>query len=159
MSIRQKSVTVMAAIVLLGAGAPARAQDVSADPNFGTVQLRSGFTPDPRIVPVTSGGEIDAETLDPSCRGFISDAPDVRLYYEAGSLPLIISVASAADTTLVINGPDGRWYCDDDGGVDALNPAIRFEEPDSGRYEIWIGTYGSTANARASLHISELTSR
>jgi hypothetical protein len=153
------SLFLAAAAVLAGVQSPALAQDVSADPNFGTVNLRSGFTPDPRVVSVQSGGDIDAETIDPSCRGFISNAPDVRLYYDAGSLPLIISVASSADTTLVINGPDGRWYCDDDGGVYGLNPMVRFDDPGSGRYEIWVGTYGSTANEGALLHISEISSR
>jgi hypothetical protein len=148
-----------AAAVLMGGAAPVIAQDVSADPNFGTVRLRSGFLPDPRVVPVRSGGEIDAQMIDPACRGFISDAPDVRLYYDAGSLPLIISVDSAADTTLVVNGPDGQWYCDDDGGVNGLNPMVRFNSPDSGRYEIWVGTYGSSSNESARLHISELRSR
>ena len=154
-----KALAATALATLLGSSTSLFAQDTSAAPNFATVNLRSGFVPDPRVVSVQSGGDIDAETIDPSCRGFISDAPDVRLFYSAGSLPLIISVDSATDTTLVINGPDGRWYCDDDGGVNGLNPAIRFEEPDSGRYEIWIGTYGSTANARASLHISEVSSQ
>ena len=153
------SLCLAAAAALAGAQSPALAQDVSLDPNFGTVNLRSGFTPDPRVVPVQSGGNIDAETIDPSCRGFISNAPDVRLYYDAGSLPLIISVASSADTTLVINGPDGRWYCDDDGGVNGLNPMVRFDDPESGRYEIWVGTYGSTGNEPARLYLSELSSR
>jgi hypothetical protein len=158
MSIRKNLMLAAVAALVAGAG-PATAQDMNADPNFGTVNLRSGFTPDPRVVSVQSGGDIDAETIDPSCRGFISNAPDLRLYYDAGSLPLIISVASSADTTLVINGPDGRWYCDDDGGAYGLNPMVRFDDPGSGRYEIWVGTYGSTANARARVHISELTSQ
>ena len=153
------SLLLAAAAALAGAQAPALAQDVSADPNFGTVRLRSGFTPDPRVVPVQSGGDIDAESIDPSCRGFISNAPDVRLYYEAGSLPLIISVASSADTTLVINGPDGSWYCDDDGGVNGLNPMVRFDDPESGRYEIWVGTYSSGSLQSSRLHISELRSQ
>lgn len=153
------AIVAAATLALLGSGAPLLAQDVSRQPNFGSLSLRSGFTPDPRVVSVRSGGEIDAQTIGPDCQGFISDAPDLRLFYTAGSLPLIISVASATDTTLVVNGPDGQWYCDDDGGVNGLNPSIRFEEPDSGRYEIWIGTYGSTANARARLHISELSSQ
>lgn len=159
MSLRQNLLALAAGAALLAGGASASAQDVSLDPNFGTVRLRSGFTPDPRVVPVQSGGDIDAETIDSSCRGFISDAPDVRLFYSAGSLPLIISVASSTDTTLVINGPDGQWYCDDDGGMSGLNPMVRFDDPQSGRYEIWIGTYGSTANARARLHISEIGSQ
>lgn len=139
------------------AASPAASQDFNANPNFGTVALRSGFTPDPHVVAVRSGGSLNAERLGSACRGFISSAPDVRLNFTAGSLPLIISVASRADTTLVVNGPDGRWYCDDDGGEGGLNPMVRFNAPASGRYEIWVGTYGSASLEPASLHISELT--
>lgn len=137
----------------------ATAQDFDAQPNFGTVNLRTGFTPDPRVVAVRSGGSIDVQTLSGNCRGFISNAPDVRLNFEAGNLPLILSVNSNADTTLVVNGPDGQWYCDDDGGNRGLNPALRFDKPASGRYEIWIGTYGNSSYQEAQLHISELYSQ
>jgi len=83
----------------------------------------------------------------------------VRLNYNAGSYPLIISVRSNADTTLVVNGPDGSWYCDDDGGNQGLNPSIRFNGPSSGRYEIWVGTYGNSSLQPAELHISEVYSQ
>lgn len=149
----------LAASILLAAAVPASAQDFNATPNYGTINLRTGFTPDPRVVAVQSGGDLDASRVDSSCAGFISSAPDVRLVFEAGSLPLIISVASRADTTLVVNGPDGRWYCDDDGGVNGMNPAIRFSHPASGRYEIWVGTYGRATLQDARLNISELTSQ
>ena len=141
------------------AAAPAAAQDFDADPNFGTIELASGFTPDPQVVAVRSGGELNAQSLSDSCRGFISEAPDVRLHFDAGSLPLIISVAARADTTLVVNAPDGTWYCDDDTGVNGLNPMVRFNDPQSGRYEIWIGTYANASLQPAELHISELYSQ
>ncbi|HMG46248.1 MAG TPA: hypothetical protein VK614_02135 [Allosphingosinicella sp.] len=141
------------------AAAPAAAQDYNADPNFGTLNLASGFTPDPQVVAVRSGGEINAATISQSCQGFISNAPDVRLNYTAGSLPLIISVAADADTTLVVNGPDGSWYCDDDGGDKGLNPMVRFNAPASGQYDIWIGTYANASLQPAQLNISELTSQ
>ena len=149
----------LAASVLLAAAVPASAQNMNATPNYGTINLRSGFTPDPNVVRVQSGGSINASTIDSSCAGFITAAPDVRLVYTAGSLPLIISVASGADTTLVVNGPDGRWYCDDDGGVNGMNPQVRFSRPASGRYEIWVGTYGRAALQDARLNISELRSQ
>ena len=141
------------------AAAPAAAQDFNADPNFGTLNLASGFTPDPQVVAVRSGGEINAATISQSCQGFISNAPDVRLNFTAGALPLIISVAADADTTLVVNGPDGSWYCDDDGGENGLNPMVRFNAPASGQYDIWIGTYGNASLQPAQLNISELSSR
>ena len=149
----------LAASVLLAAAVPASAQDFNATPNYGTINLRTGFTPDPNVVSVQSGGSLDASRIAANCAGFITSQPDVRLVYEAGSLPLIISVASRSDTTLVVNGPDGRWYCDDDGGVNGLNPSLRFSHPASGRYEIWVGTYGHAALQDARLNISELTSQ
>ena len=143
----------------LPVAAPAAAQDANADPNFRTINLRTGFTPDPQVISIRSGGEINAQSISSACTGFISGAPDVRLNYTAGSLPLILSVAAGADTTLVVNGPDGRWYCDDDGGVNGNNPMVRFNAPQSGRYEIWIGTYGNSSLQPGQLNISELTSQ
>jgi len=144
----------------LTAAAPAQAQNASADPSYGSVQLASGFTPDPHTVQIQAGGSIDAARLGNSCVGFIADAPDFDLYWTAGSgsLPLAISAASSADTTLVINGPDGNWYCDDDGGLNGLNPSIVFQNPVSGLYDIWIGTYTSGSFQAATLAISELES-
>ena len=149
-----------AAAVAALAVLPASAQNVNAQPNYGTISLRTGFTPDPQVIALSSGGEINAESISPDCRGYISNAPDVRLNFSGGSsLPLIISVASRADTTLVVNAPDGRWYCDDDTGVNGLNPMVRFNRPLSGRYEIWVGTYSSGTTQPAELHISEVASQ
>lgn len=148
------------AILALAAFAiPASAQDINGEPHFGSVSLTAGFADDPYVVTLRSGGSVDSSRLGNGCRGFVSTRPDVRLNYSAGSLPLIISVDSNSDTTLVINGPDGRWYCDDDSGERGLNPAVRFHSPRSGRYEIWVGTYGSASNQPARLHISELGSQ
>lgn len=150
---------VYAAALAASAALPAAAQNPNADPSYGTINLATGFTPDPQVVSLRSGGNIDAESISSSCRGYIANAPDLRLVFRAGSdLPLVISANSSADTTLVINAPDGNWYCDDDGGNDGLNPAVRFNRPMSGRYEIWVGTYGNSSLQPAELHISELYS-
>lgn len=146
------------ALALL-ASTPAMAQDVGAAANNGTLNLSSGFAPDPQVVNAVSGGSIAADTVGGHCSGFISNAPDLRVNYTSGSLPLIISVASSDDTTLVINGPDGNWYCDDDGGVNGLNPAVRFGSPMSGRYEIWVGSYREGTNSRAQINVSEVRSQ
>ena len=147
------------AAAALVAATGALAQDTSLRANYGEVTLEAGFTPDPRVISLRAGGDISAQGAGSGCRGFITDAPDVRLFYEAGDYPLIISVDSSSDTTLVVNGPDGRWRCDDDSGVRGLNPSIRYNRPQSGRYEIWVGSYRAGTNARARLHISELRSQ
>jgi hypothetical protein len=132
--------------------------DFTRRPAFGTINLSSGFADDPRIVDVTAGGQLNAATLGEGCVGSVANSPDVRLNYEAGELPLIVSVSSSEDTTLVINGPDGRWYCDDDSGENGLNPAVRFDSPQSGQYDIYIGHYAQGRRIPARLFISELTS-
>lgn len=133
------------------------AQDIGAAPTFGTLSLSTGFQPDPTIVSLAAGGSINVGASG-TCRGYIANAPDVRLVYTAGFFPLIVSVDSAADTTLVINAPDGNWYCDDDSG-DGANPSITFGSPLSGRYEIWVGAYSSSGLASSSLYISEISSQ
>jgi hypothetical protein len=139
--------------------APSSGPDYSLTPTYGTFTLRSGFTPDPFEVPVVAGGRNSASDWSGGqCAGYIADAPDVRLMFQGGSFPeLYFSVGSSADTTLVINDPNGNWYCDDDSGNEGLNPLLRMA-PISGQYDIWVGTYGSST-ANAVLSISELYSR
>jgi hypothetical protein len=132
--------------------------DRSLEPTYGYVTLSAGFTPDPHTVRVTAGGTISGSTIDSSCSGTFAAAPDVKLSYSSGSLPLIVSVDSSADTTLMINDPQGNWYCDDDGGQYGTNPSLRFDKPGSGTYDIYVGTY-STDTASATLNISELESQ
>jgi hypothetical protein len=147
----------LAAVAAMTLSTAASAQpDFSRTPSFGTINLSAGFDGDPRVIAVTAGGRLDASTIDPDCRGSVANAPDVRLNYSAGSLPLIISVDSGADTTLAINGPDGQWYCNDD--TNGVNPVVRFDSPGSGQYDIYIGHYGQGSRIPARLYISEVTS-
>ncbi len=141
---------------ILAMGGPVRAQDYSLAPSSGAANLVSGFDSDPYVVAMQAGGAINASDLGPSCAGFITDAPSFRLGYAAGGgLPLILSVAASADTMLVVNAPDGHWYCDNDGGEAGGNPMLRFNAPQSGQYDIWVGGYASGDALPAELNISE----
>jgi hypothetical protein len=151
-----RKLLILAALVAVAT--PSAAQNLSASPTYGTFNLAGGFQPDPTNIRVSSGGNIDASKLGNGCTGFIASAPDVRLNYEPGSLPLIISVSSSADTSLVINLPNGEWLCDDDSGNGALNPSITLRDVQSGQYDVWVGTYGETSAKSAQLSLSELTS-
>lgn len=150
---------------------PACAVPAAAQADFATatagpvdeVWLEGGFLPDPYAVTVIAGGETDAAE-DPlraaaGCRGYVTQRPTLVLSYDAGrDLPLIVSAGSRDDTTLVVHGPGGEWRCNNDGGR-GLNPSIRWEEPASGVYEIWVGTYLPDQAPVATLHISEITSQ
>jgi hypothetical protein len=145
----------IAVAAIMGASS-ALAQDYSLSPNYGEVRLSSGFSPDPHTVSVTAGGSIDAAKLGAPCTGQISNAPDVQVNYSPGSLPLIFRTASDSDTTLIVNAPDGQWYCNDDGFA-ALGAEVRFNSPRSGNYDVWIGTFGG-GTAAATLYVTELSS-
>jgi hypothetical protein len=99
--------------------------------------------------------------LGGNCTGWIARAPDYRVQWTAGpgGRPLIFSVNSSADTTLVVNDPSGAWRCDDDSGVSGMNPSIRFDSPAGGQYDIWVGTYAQGSLEDSTLHVSELNSQ
>lgn len=154
----RKFVMLLAAAATLATTASAQ-PNFNASPSFGTINLSAGFADDPRVIAVTAGGRLSAQSIDPDCRGSVANSPDVRLNYQAGGeLPLIISVDSGADTTLAINGPDGSWYCDDDSG-EGNNPSVRFATPQSGRYDIYVGHYQEGSRIPARLYISEVSSQ
>lgn len=131
--------------------------DPSLEPNFGTVALQSGFTPDPHNVDIVSGGDIDAASVGNGCSGFVTSAPDFRLNFDTdGMLPLVISATSGGDTTLVINDSNGTYRCDDDSAGE-LNPRVIIQSPGSGTYDIWVGNFGGPGGEEATLSVSEFT--
>ncbi|CAN5367984.1 peptidase S1 [soil metagenome] len=153
-------IAVLGAVLAAGAvtfvADTASAQNSRLRPNFGSVRLRAGFTPDPYTVSVYAGGSIDAyedTDLPAACVGNISDAPDFSVTYTAGRLPLAFRAVSGSDTTLIVNGPDGRWSCDDDSFGDG-DPQVVFRRPRSGKYDVWIGVLGGSG-AQATLGITE----
>jgi hypothetical protein len=130
----------------------AETQNPSLGATFGSVKLKAGFLPDPYTRNLVAGGNI--QTKLGGVTAWVANAPAFKLYYEAGNFPLTIYVESGADTTLLINLPDGSWIADDDSGGN-LNPLLKFARPQSGRNDIWVGTIGrNTANA--TLKITEL---
>ncbi|MBX3429436.1 MAG: peptidase S1 [Hyphomonadaceae bacterium] len=136
--------------------ASADAPDYSLDPAYGTIELVSGFQPDPHSMSILAGGGYDASQIS-GCVGWVATAPDYRVNFTAGSagLPLIFSVQSDADTTLVINDAQGNWVCNDD--TDGLNPVVRFDTPASGQYDVWLGTFAEGSLEPSTLNVSELT--
>ncbi len=142
-------------LAFLAANAPTDPPDVTLPAALGEIDLVTGFTPDPFVMEVVAGGDRNASALGGECVGFIAEAADVALNFQAGELPLIIAVVADADTTLVVRDPDGNWICDDDDGGE-YNPYIDIATPVSGQYQIWIGTYTAGGFEDAELLISEV---
>lgn len=136
--------------------------DWSLEPFSGIVDLNPGFVPDPHEVSVVAGGSVDVGGGDygSECTGYAAVAPDVRLNWgDDGDLLRILFEASDSgdDTTLIVNTPDGRWLCNDDGGS-SLNPLIEINDAGAGRYDIWIGSYTDGDYINGTLKITELSS-
>jgi len=131
-------------------------QDPKEAPEYGTINLKAGFDPDPVEVKLDAGGEVKT-----NLGGFdhwVGKKPDVRLNYTAGKYILTIYAECEADSTLLINTPDGKWIGNDDGPNTGLNPLLKFATPQSGQYDIWVGTLkgGDKVFPPAKLFITEL---
>ena len=133
----------------------ADAQNYGLRPAFGSVSLNAGFLPDPfRRNRIQAGGD-NHFSGSQGCPGggWFANAPDFRLFYRSGGYPLSIYVTAPGDTMLLVNDPNTRWFCNDDNN--GLDPAIRFNNPQSGQYDIWVGTYQRGRVRNATIHISE----
>jgi len=138
--------TLIASIAAIAITGAASAQDYTLQPNYGTHELSAGFTPDPAELQITAGGGVNASNV--GCSGMISNAPDARLMWSGGQITL--GARSSSDTTIVVNAPDGNWYCADD--TNGFDPAVTLSG--SGQYDIWVGTYGG-GTASAVLYATE----
>ncbi len=147
--------TVAALVALSMLAVPGAAQNWRLNPSYGSVSLNAGFMPDPRTRTVQAGGNVRINPAgDCPGGGYVANAPDYRLNYRAGGYALSFYVRAPGDTLLLINDPQGRWFCNDD--YSGLDPALRFGNPASGQYDIWVGTYGRNRVRNATLYITEM---
>lgn len=109
---------------------------------------------------VTAGGSVNlfAGDCGTSGHGYVAQAPDFTLYYEtrSGRRPLEISVQAQCDTVLLVNDPAAGWWFNDDHV--SLDPQVTIQGAQTGRYDIWVGTYGD-ALCQATLNVSAASSR
>lgn len=143
----------LTALLALPAANTARAQNLNVEPLFGTTSLQAGFTSTPFTVEVSPGGEDETVNLGDGCYGYIRFAqPDFVLSYQADANPLGVFALSDLDITMAINDPAGDWHCNDDHPyLSGTNSGIQFNEPLSGDYQIWVGSYESGAESIATL--------
>ena len=143
-----------------GGGAATGGLDFTQEPNFGTVDLASGFMPDPLADIVVSGGTVDvfAQNIGNGCTGYTTSAPDLRINCSGTTSNLrIFFVADnpSDDTTLIVNDPFGAWHCNDD--FSGWNPLVDLPNLSDGQIDIWIGSYASGEFVGGTLYITELS--
>jgi hypothetical protein len=129
--------------------------DWQLQPSFGQINLNAGFLPDPFLRSVTAGGGFNLGQCGFAYPGWVAARPDFDLYYQAGSNRLTITIQSATDTILLINDPNGRWLFNDDAPGMGTGASITIQNPPTGLYDIWIGTYNRASGIPATLVITE----
>ena len=112
--------------------------------------LEAGFEPDPKYVEVAAGGLTEGDC------GQLPNQPQLVVTNESGAYILSVGTfASGVDTTLEVRTPAGNVLCDDDSGGDG-DALIVLEDPESGQYEIRVGTYSfDEIGSSATLYLTE----
>jgi hypothetical protein len=123
--------------------------------NFGTISLSTGFLPDPHVVQGSSGGGEQAQTRSSDCRGWVTAQPDHLFVANTSFSNLRIIGWSSQDITLVIQGPDGSFRCNDDS--EGLNPIVGGSFG-PGTYGVWVGSYRQGVVAPYRLGFTEYAS-
>lgn len=129
----------------------------SLPPVYGSVALNTGFIPDPYTINVISGGPVNVSYLGGGCVGFATSQPTFSVDYTSGGFPLLrFYFIGNGDTTMIVNAPNGAYYCNDD-SFGTLNPSLDFNSPASGRYDIWIGSFAEGASINGTLYVTEVS--
>ncbi|UJR80205.1 hypothetical protein [Sandaracinus amylolyticus] len=136
---------------LLGRG---RAAEPTTSTASTELTLDRGFSTDANVITGTASGARAANALSSECVGAIGDEPTLVLHASAPFDGLELRVTSSADTTLVVQHPDGTFACDDDSGG-SRNPRVAgaFAE---GAHQVWVGTYRAGTSAPFELRFTEV---
>ncbi len=106
---------------------------------------------------ITSGGSVDVSYLGSGCAGFASSQPDIRVNWDGfGFLRIFFVSDSGEDTTLIINGAESSWNCNDD-SFETVHPSVDYDDAGSGQYDIWVGSY-SEGFITGTLYFTEISS-
>ena len=156
------------ATLYAGTPPPPPVLDATARPAAGVIQASGGFEDAQGAieVAVTAGGADAAASIDFSdasnvpgfCTGYLDAAqPTAGIDFSAagGTGTLAIGASSVdADLVIVVRGPDGAVYCNDD--TNGSDPLVAVEDPEAGVYTAWVGTFSAVVDpVPATLIVSE----
>ncbi|WP_323037584.1 hypothetical protein [Pararhodobacter sp.] len=117
--------------------------NATAAPAVGQIEFGPGTRIDPRIIFDIQPSQTEAFGIGQGCAGFITPSqPDLVITAQPGLPQLMVYMVSEADGTLVISGPDGQLYCNDD--FEQLNPGVMIPNAPAGDYAVFAGTYSGT---------------
>ena len=111
---------------------------------MGPINLATGFMPDPQMRSGVAGGPVAAggipNNYGGTCRGYTQAMPDHVMVTTTPFNFLRVFVQSQGDPTLIIQDPNGTYWCNDD--ADGFQPAITGPWA-AGTWRIWVGAYSN----------------
>lgn len=108
---------------------------------FGDSRLQAGFETVEQ--PAAGGGDLPIAGLDGlggDCRGFVSLLPAYTFTLEEAG-DLLVFFEALRDSTLLVVGPQGELFCNDNAGSANLNPLVNVSGAPAGRYVVYIGNH------------------
>lgn len=123
----------------------------AADPTVATLTLggTDSFWLDPTLVSLHSGAptgpRVDASKLGQGCAGTMNEQPEVVLDWTADAqvTALHLFLLTMGDPTLVVVTPTGAVLCNDDLNPLVLDPYLTIDQPATGRYAIYMGSFAN----------------
>jgi hypothetical protein len=123
--------------------------DVTAEPASGRIFMPAVGGAE---LTVTLEGEVPADSIASGCPGVIAPSrPDVTLSLAAEEQVLAISASSDIDTTLMVVGPGGDVWCNDD--MVNYDPGVAIAPAAAGDYAIWVGIFGGAEGEHAVVRV------
>lgn len=152
---RYRITIVLTALLWIGVSFAQDVLNPAGDPRYGVFALAPGFAPSPFARDGLSGGDVEVKSLrlGDNCLGYAASDPDFLIELTDEFKRITFLIASAADTTLIMNLPNGSWACNDD--TNGLNPALVLHNAPPGPYRLWIGSYAAETYDESVLYISE----
>lgn len=134
-----RAISLAVGLILVGPLA-AQACPTLGNPMAMQIVTEADFGDQGARFPVVAGGDVYLGNCGyPG--GYTITQPDFSFDMRGVYGPIQVSVDSpGCDTLLLINGPDGSWYYDDDSSGD-LMPWLEVIASD-GLLDVWVGTYG-----------------
>lgn len=136
---------------------PAASLNPNQPANYGGTNMALGSMQNTNSVRILSGGSIEVERLGlgAGCTGYVTAAPDYNIAVaNYGPFMRILVDAGNADTTLVIQQPNGSWACNDD-AFSTTNPGLDFNGVQPGLYHVWVGSFRAGTRAPGTLTVTE----
>jgi len=135
--------------------------DYTLASSFGSTGFGDASIPDPYSIDLIGGGSVDVSSLflGPDCTGFAATPPDFRIDYtgSVSRLRVFFVASDGSNPTLIINTAGGNWFCNNDDPLSGTtNPMVEFSPPQTGTYDVWVGTYGSSNFTSGTLYITGL---